>query len=306
MPRRSPADGAREVHWPPPVHPGARIGVAALSGPVDPKRLASGLEGLATLGFEPVLADNVGARHGLFAGTDDERLEGFYRLCDREDVEAILFARGGWGLMRLLPRLDWERLARHPRAYVGYSDLTPFLDQVVQRLGLVAFHGPMVAADLARRLDHDEKQSFLAALAGKRPLEIPVAATTAEHEIEGRLAGGCLSLVTSLLGTPWQVDFRDAVVVLEDVGEPAYRIDRMLTHLRLSGTLDGIRALILGHLTAGNRSRDEADWRSWHDELATLAPMAWGLESGHRSPNLTLPLGARARLVPDRAALIIE
>src|SRR5690606_33959647 len=130
---------------PPPVRPGDRIGVAALSGTIDPERLERGLAEVVALGFEPVLADNLAQRAGLFAGSDSERLEGLLRLADDPTIPAIFFACVCHGARRLLPAIDWDRLARVPRAYVGYSDLTPFLLQVVERLGLVAFHGPMVA-----------------------------------------------------------------------------------------------------------------------------------------------------------------
>src|SRR5206468_4041681 len=144
---------------PPPAGPGDRVGVAALSGPVDPERLARGLAALRALGLEPVVADNILSRRGLFAGGDAERLAGF--------------ARGGHGVLRLLPGIDWELLGRRPRAYVGFSDLTPFLLGVVQRLGLVAFHGPTVAADLARGMPPEDAASLLGALAGRFPVSHP-------------------------------------------------------------------------------------------------------------------------------------
>ncbi|HEX6864125.1 MAG TPA: LD-carboxypeptidase, partial [Thermoanaerobaculia bacterium] len=135
----------RPVHLPPPAGPGDRVGVAALSGPVDPAKLEAGISALRGLGFEPVLADNLLSRQGFLAGTDAERLAAFHRLVADPSLTAIFFSRGGYGLMRLLPALDWDLLARHPRAYVGYSDLTPFLLGLVERLGLVSFHGPLVA-----------------------------------------------------------------------------------------------------------------------------------------------------------------
>ena len=137
------------------------MGVAALSGPVDPVRLEAGLAELRRLGLTPVPADNLLARsaNGLFAGEDAERLAAFHRLAAEPDLPAILFARGGYGVPRILPWIDWDLLRRYPRAYVGYSDLTPFLLEVVRRLGWVAFHGPMVAADFARGQSPDEEES---------------------------------------------------------------------------------------------------------------------------------------------------
>ncbi|MEM6794038.1 MAG: LD-carboxypeptidase, partial [Acidobacteriota bacterium] len=139
------------VILPPAVRPGQRaIGVAAISGAVDAGRLDRGIRALEALGFRVVEASNLRTRQGLFAGSDAERLAGLHRLVADPEVGAIVFARGGWGAPRLLGAVDWDLLAAHPKAYVGYSDLTPFLLAITARLGLATFHGPMVAADLAR------------------------------------------------------------------------------------------------------------------------------------------------------------
>jgi muramoyltetrapeptide carboxypeptidase len=303
---------------PPPVTRGARVGVAALSGPADPQRLADGLDALADLGFDPVPAANLGRRHGLFAGSDDERLAAFHDLAADPSLAAVVFLRGGWGALRLLPRLDWALLARHPRAYVGYSDLTPFLAAVVRRLGLVAFHGPMVAADLARGLDAVEADSLLAALAGDFPVEMPLEMAAEDRggpPREGPLAGGCLSLLSATVGTEWATETAGRLLFLEDVDEPLYRLDRMLTHLRLSGSLTDIQAMIFGHLGCTDAPQVEARnagpprldappappeplRQDYADAFA--GPVAWGVPAGHQRPNLTLPLGLTCRL--DAAA----
>jgi muramoyltetrapeptide carboxypeptidase len=236
------------VSFPPPAGPGDRVGVAALSGPVDPERLECGLAELRRLGFAPVLADNLASRAGLFAGTDADRLAAFHRLAADPDLPAIFFARGGHGLLRILPGIDWELLARRPRAYVGYSDLTPFLLAVVARLRLAAFHGPMVAGDLARGLTLPEEGELLAALAGRYPREIPLAPPLRPGSARGPLLGGCLSLLAATLGTPYFPDLAGALLFFEDVNEPAYRLDRLLTHLSLSGNLEAIVGMLIGHL----------------------------------------------------------
>ncbi len=300
----------RNAELPPPVFPGDRVGVAALSGPVDSDRLDAGLNALGRLGFEVVTAPNIRQRHGLFAGSDTERLEGFYELVDDPSVKAIFFTRGGWGLNRLLPRLDWRRVVRHPRAYLGYSDLTPLLNGIVTRAGLVTFHGPMVAADLARGLTPAEQESLLQALAGSYPQSFEVRACEQGQPVEGVLLGGCLSLLVSLLGTPWEVDLEGAVLFIEDLNEPPYRLDRMLTHLRLSGTLTKIKALIVGYLHGeGGKEPTAMDGEiTLEMVLDALArdfpwPLAKGLEAGHASPSLTLPLGLNARLDPPAGRL---
>ena len=261
---------------------------------------------LRRFGFEPVLAANLRSRKGLFAGDDAERLDAFHALAADPDLPVIFFARGGHGLLRLLPALDWDLLKRFPRAYVGYSDLTPFLLEVVRRLGLVAFHGPMVAADLARGLSSDEEESLFAALAGRYPAEQPFSRWLREGSASGPLLGGCLSLLTATLGTPFAPDLEGALLFWEDLNEPPYRVDRMLTHLGLSGNLANIAGMIVGHLADGQRPGSESpDWPALvGGGVAGFSwPLAWGLESGHIAPNRTLPLGLMARLEDGRLVL---
>jgi muramoyltetrapeptide carboxypeptidase len=293
---------------PPPVRAGDRVGVAALSGPVAPDRLAAGLSALRDLGFEPVPARNLVSRHDLFAGDDALRLAALHELADDDSLAAIVFARGGHGVLRLLPEIDLPRLTRRPRAWVGYSDLTPLLNAMAQRAGLVAFHGPMVAADLARGLAAQERASFLAALAGDWPqlhaltCDDPAAAIAAE----GETAGGCLSLLTATLGTPWQCDLNRKIVLLEDVDEPSYRIDRMLTHLGLSGSLAAVRGVVLGDLRGSDEATGEPSRVAARVRRVAPGAAVWqGLEIGHRPPNRTLPIGLAARIDPVTRTLAV-
>jgi len=307
----TPSASAPEGRLPPPVRPGDRVGVAALSGPADPKSLEAGLDALSDLGFDPVPAANLRRKDGFFAGGDDERLSAFHQLAADPDLPAILFLRGGYGVMRLLPDLDWGLLARHPRAYVGYSDLTPFLLEMVRRTGVVTFHGPMVAADLARGLDAAEEESFLAALAGEtgRSVDLYLSDDDRHGEVvEGPLVGGCLSMLTATIGTPYAPRLGGGIFFIEDVEEPLYRLDRMLTHLRLSGNLTAIHALIFGHL--GCLDAVQPDPAACVPALRSGLepcpwPVAWGLAAGHEAPNHTLPLGLRCRLEPRRARLVL-
>ncbi len=290
--------------FPPPLAEGDPVGVAALSGPVDPAALEAGIETLAGLGLKPVLATNLDSSAGLFAGGDGERLEAFMALAANPDLKAIFFARGGHGILRVLSGIDWRLLARFPRAYVGYSDVTPFLNLVVDRLGLVAFHGPMVAVECADGLRAEERESLWGALTGAQVLEVAVEGSGGTAR--GVLKGGCLSLLAATAGTELATDLKGAVLFWEDVAEPLYRLDRMLTQLRLSGSLSEINAMVAGRIELL-----ESD--SVTNGVPTLlegfgrevgCPAAWGAASGHCRPNLTLPLGAEAVL--DLEAGILE
>lgn len=299
------------VGRPPAAEPGDRVGIAALSGRIDPDRLAAGVAALEELGFEPVLARNLGPEASLggrplFAGSDRERVAAFHELAADESVAAIVFARGGYGVLRILEHIDWTLLASRPRPYVGYSDLTPFLLALVSRTGTIAFHGPM-AVDLARGLLPEERGSFLDALAGRLSgpwaLEGVSSGRSAgrPRTIEGRLLGGCLTMLAATVGTGLLPSFRDSLLVLEDIDEPEYRIDRLLTQLRVSGQAAGVRAVIAGHFTNCDARDSLIDFA---DDLGV--PLFTGLPAGHEAPNHTLPLGARARLDTGVGVLEVE
>ncbi|MEM6701082.1 MAG: LD-carboxypeptidase [Acidobacteriota bacterium] len=281
---------------PRPLRPGERVGVAALSGPVDSERLERGVEALRALGYEPVLADNLLRTHRLFAGTDEERLAGFHGLLKREDVAAVIFARGGHGLLRLLPTIDFDLIGRRSLPLVGYSDLTPLLNSVVQRCGLVTFHGPMVATELAEEPLASEADALVEMLEGKVARSYDVE-TVGGGSVRGPLLGGCLSMLVATAGTPFVPALGGAVLLLEDVGEPLYRWDRMLTHLHLSSNLNGARALVFGHVS-GVPGVDPQSWSTWLQDLAEDFELSicHRLQAGHARPNLILPLGVDSLL----------
>ncbi len=298
----------RRASKPPPLVPGDLVGVAALSSVPDRDALAAGLLQVEELGFEVRPASNLWSDWLGFAGSDQERLAGFHELVAAPEVKAIFFARGGHGVLRILPGIDWDLLARTPKAYVGYSDLVPLLLQIVTRLGLHCFHGPMVASDLDAPLDPSERESLLSALAGRLARSIPCDCAADARPLEGPLLGGCLAMLVATLGTPWFPRLDGSLLFLEDVNEPLYRLDRMLTQLQHSGKLRRVKGMILGHLAAENGGDSEL-WLRLR-ERSTAAErrgiVAWNLPSGHGRPNLTLPLGAIARLDPTAGALVIE
>lgn len=292
--------------FPPLLAEGDLVGVAALSGPVDPAALQAGFNTLGSLGLKPVLASNLESNSGLFAGGDGERLDAFMTLAADPALKAIFFARGGHGILRVLPGIDWELLARSPRAYIGYSDVTPFLNLVVDKLGLVAFHGPMVAVECADGLEREELESLWNALTGAVNLTLPVEG--AGGVARGVLKGGCLSLLAATVGTEFAPDLRGAVLFWEDVAEPLYRLDRMLTQLRLSGSLSEINAMVAGRIELLESDPVTGGVPTLLEDFVREAgcPAAWGLASGHCRPNLTLPLGAEVSLDLEAGVLRLE
>lgn len=287
-----------------PLGPNDPVGVVALSGPVDGDRLRAGLEGLGSWGRPVELASNLGRVNGYLAGSDDERLAGLLEMLDR-GVTTLLAARGGYGVTRLLPRLPWRRLIDDGVRLVGFSDLTALLDPLVGAGGWAQIHGPMVAAGLD---DPESCDRLLAVLEGRLVGEALFTfgpeQVVREGVVAGPARGGTLSMLASLSGTPWQPRLDGAVVFLEEVGEPMYRLDRMLTHLRCSATFRGVKALMSGSLWCCEQ--DHAGSDSWRNLLAEAAPEAvivTDLPFGHGPVNLAFPLGATVG-VDTRAGVI--
>jgi muramoyltetrapeptide carboxypeptidase len=288
----------RSLAMPSPLGAGARVALIAPAGPLaGPADVANAEANARALGWEPVVARHALGRYGYFAGTDAERLRDLQAALDDPAIDGVWCLRGGYGTMRLLPALDLEALRARPRALIGFSDITA-LHAAWQAAGLVSFHGPVArnplgpfSAQSMRRAVIDGSDS-----AGHAAEAVCVR----EGVAEGRLLGGNLALVAALVGTRWALSFRDAIVVLEDVNEATYRMDRMLVQLRLAGAFDGCRGLVFGQCTDCPDSSEDGR-RSLHDLVAELAadlgvPALLGVPVGHIAEQWTLPFGAVATL----------
>jgi muramoyltetrapeptide carboxypeptidase len=286
------------------LRPGDLVGVAAPAGPVDGARLQRGVAELERLGFAVRVADGVLERRRFTAGSVEDRLRQLHDLWADPGVAAIVCARGGAGTIQLLGLLDRGLLARNPKILVGYSDIT-LLHLEMERLGLTSLHGPMVARELADGEKAYDRPSLWHALTGEGE---PYASgpddlvALADGTAEGVLRGGCLSMLAAAAGTPWAPHRRDEPVLLflEDVDEKPYRVDRMLRQLRAAGALEGVKGVVFGDMKGCAPGIDD-DYALEEVLLEALAgldvPVALGLSSGHTShPNVTLPLGVRARL----------
>lgn len=289
----------------PRLRPGATIGVAAVSGPVDGPRLDRGLRALESRGYRIVEATNLRRRDGFFAGSDEERAAGYRELVNDSRVDAIFFARGGYGASRILPLLDAHEIRSSPKIHLGGSDLTALFAYVGTHASLTTFYGPLVAVHLA----NDDSLDWEAVLRGAPPAPHSVAPedVLSGGGGEGPLVGGCLSLVASLCGTPEAVRGEGAVLFWEDVGEETYRLDRMLTQLERSGTFDGLQAMVIGSVAPGRREGVESDddIRAWLRRRFASAPFpaAMGFPAGHLDSTRTLPLGVRVRVDLERGRI---
>jgi muramoyltetrapeptide carboxypeptidase len=247
---------------------------------------------------------NASNRRGFLAGTDDERLLDLTAAFESSTNDAIWLLRGGYGTMRLLPRLRWSPLLERPRPLIGYSDNTA-LHLAARRLDLVTFHGPHPAARDLSDYSLDVLSGVLGGGSGASVFPPPPSgaapvATIAEGTAEGPLVGGNLSLIAATMGTPFQVDARGAILFLEEVGEPAYRLDRLFSQLLLAGVFDDVAGIAVGALTECPDSDTDgipSPARIVADRLGSLGvPVAIGFPFGHVADSWTLPLGVPARL----------
>ena len=296
-------------HWPPPLAPGARVALVAPAGPLRGEAdVARGMDNARCLGWEPVVGRHVLRRRGYFAGTDAERLADLNAALADPRVDGVWCLRGGYGAMRLLEAVDYAALARRPKALVGFSDITALHAAVGVRTGLVTYHGPVARGLLPER----SAASLRAAVAAHAdPCGVaPAARTLRGGRAEGRLAGGNLALLAALAGTPWAPSLDGAILVLEDVNEAIYRVDRMLRQLLLAGMLRECRAIVFGQCTDCPTESDDGA-RTLDDVLVELAdllrvPCLAGIPMGHVDEQWTLPLGARAVLDADAHRLHVE
>jgi len=295
---------------PPPLRPDGTVAVVApASAPPDPARYAEGLAALRQRGLTVHAPEEV-LPMGYLAGPDDLRLEALNDALRRDDLDAILCARGGYGAMRLLPHLDYEAAAARPKLLVGYSDVTALQWALWTRAGVPSLSGPMVAPDWSR-MDRASEEQFWRLAAGDAPLLLdgpagePLAPVRA-GQAEGLLMGGNLTTICALLGTPYFPDLRGAILFLEEVGEAPYRIDRMLAQLHLAGVLEGLAGLVLGAFTGAEPAPGRPSLTTMevvrHYAAFVPGPTVGGLVYGHFRPKLALPIGVRARVWAEGGA----
>lgn len=279
---------------------GGRLGVVSLASTVDPMDFLQGCAALAALtGWK--IENTVTTPEGAFAGSPQARAATLMELWRRDDVDAIIGARGGYGSNYLLPLIDFSRLREKAKPFLGYSDLTTLLI-ALDRAGIVCFHGPMMSTDFHN--GRADLISLFAALSGQ-PLGFAYAPASgvlalAEGEARGTITGGCLSLVAASLGTPWEIETSGKILFLEDVNERPYRIDRMLMQLHLAGKFAGVTGFLFGEmLNCQGNPGEEPLTETILRILGPLGvPIVYGFPSGHVSrSNVTLPFGVPARLI---------
>lgn len=286
---------------PPALRPGDVVAIVAPASNIQETALLAGCEGLRRLGYQPVYAESILEQDLYFAGSVERRVAELHAMFTREDVRAIVCARGGYGANYLTDALDLELIRRHPKIFVGYSDITSLLTLFCDEAGLVVFHGPMAAKDFVAE-DGVDLASWQAALCGAAAWQIndSGARGLVPGSAEGSFYGGCLPMLTSTLGTRHEVRTSGTILFLEDIAAKPFQIDRMLMQLKQAGKFQGVHGIIFGEM---NDCTQHPSQPYTLEEVVLRVvgnlgiPVAFGLRSGHVARrNLTLPFGVRAAL----------
>lgn len=274
------------------------IGICAPASPAPSDEfIQKGVRYIEQLGYRVELGKSIFRRRGYLAGSDVERAADVNALFADRKISAIIATRGGFGSQRILPLLDYGLIRKHPKIFVGYSDLTALQMALLRRCALVSFSGPMVAAGLSRNISGKAEELFWRTLTSTKPIGNIQSGLRLlrSGSVKGMLIGGNLSLMAVLFGTPYMPSLAGAVLLLEEIGEKPYRVDRMLHQFRLSGTLKGLRGAVLGAFTDCKPEKGKPSL-SLSQVFADVFhpyryPVAAGLRHGHIPNSLTLPIG---------------
>ena len=298
------ADSGVETLLPSPLKKGDTIGLVAPAGPVrEHEPFADGIRLLREMGFQVKYnRDLIASQEGYLAAADRERADDFNRLWADEEVKALLCVRGGYGCLRMIEMLDMDLIRQRPKMLIGYSDITVLLNVICKETGLVTFHGPVLSS-----LTHSDRQSidtFFQTLTGR-----PASAVKPDNleillpgNATGTLRGGNLATLVHLIGTPYEIPWDRTLLIIEDVGEAPYRVDRMLTQLKKAARLDRLSGLILGTFTDESANGDGTmDYESiWNRTLELVGeqniPVWANFPVGHTARNTMLPIGIEAEM----------
>lgn len=282
---------------------GDTIGIVSPSSPVKKNSLLNGIDNFKKLGFNIKLGKHVYDKYGYLSGKDADRAKDLMDMFLDPSVNLILCSRGGYGAMRILPYLDLNLIKNNPKIFCGFSDITILLNYINSKCDFITFHSPMASSDFKYAYTMEKflqpLMSVINSYEIKNPAEIPLYSNT-NHIIEGTLVGGNLSLICSSLGTPYEIDTKEKILFLEEISEPPYKVDRMLTQLSLSNKLLKCSGIILGQFsdcTNDNHNDSLNIQEVLEDRITKLnKPMIGNLMCGHCNPNLTLPIGSNIRL----------
>lgn len=277
---------------------GDTIGIAAPASPFDVNEFKKGVQTLESFGFKIHFRKDIFEKKSYLAGSDQRRSQELIDLLEDPNIQALFFARGGYGMMRLIPYLEQHTLQPTPKIILGYSDLTTLFLYLYKKYQMISFYGPVVAKDLSCNLNEVTKENLLKTITQTKPLGpfcFLQTETIRDGITEGILIGGCLSLVLASLGTPYEMDTQNKILFLEDINEKPYSVDRMLTQLKQSGKLNKVNGILFGSLENGGSLDHFSEIVS--EVLSDFkGPILFNFPSGHSATKITLPLGIKVRL----------
>lgn len=295
---------SRKFIRPPALKRGDKIGILAPASSFSRQAFEAGRDRLRAMGYEPVYSPGIFDRELYFAGSVERRRQELDDLLHQPDIRALICVRGGYGSNYLLESFHFDHFAHYPKIFLGCSDITSLLTAVTDRTGLVTFHGPMLAKDIAEGTFDEASWRNCFSGAGSWSISDPNMQVLQPGHAKGRLYGGCLSMLVQSLGTPYQIQTDDTILFIEDVAEKPFRIDRMLMQLHLGGLLNRVRGFVFGEML--DCLPPDGDTYTLQQVIARVlspykVPIVFGLKSGHvTSGNITLPLGVQAELIADQ------
>ena len=291
--------------------------ISPASLPADLSRIEKGVQYLEKMGYRTAVGKNVGQSRGYLAGTDEQRLEDLHEMFENKEVKAIFCVRGGYGTGRLLDKINYRLIKKNPKIFVGYSDITSLQMAFLKKAGLVTFAGPMVAVDFwEEKVNPFAEEIFWNTLTKKRKIGKLNNPNGEKFFVfnkgrgEGRILGGNLATLNALLNTPYLPSFKDTILLIEEIGEPPYKIDRMLNQLRLSNVFNQVQGVILGRFVDCYESDDEKATLSLNEVIIDYfdnldIPIIYNVKHGHIPENITIPYGVNCKLNASRGFIEI-
>ncbi|NDW19684.1 LD-carboxypeptidase [Dysgonomonas sp. 216] len=293
---------------------GDKIGLVASASFITEKDLQTSVEKIRQLGFIPVYSDKIHGKYGYFSGTDEQRAADFNDMVKNPDIKGIIFAGGGYGCTRILDLVDYNMIKKNPKVIMGFSDNTALINAINKKTGLVTFHGP-IARTIHKGYNQEHFENIIVSPIDKYVIESSAEDllksannktldryTITAGKAQGELVGGNLTLICSMIGTPYQIDMKGKIVMIEDINEEPYRIDRMLTQLIASGELTKAAGIVFGICRGCDKSDKTKTLNSFtlrqviEDRIKPLnIPAVYGLSFGHNINNFTFPIGLKAR-----------
>ena len=296
----------------------ATIGVVSpASRPTDESRYKKGIDYLINLGYNVVESKHVLQEYGYLAGKDENRAQDLNLMLNDSQIDAIFCSRGGYGTPRIINDLDFEAIRKNPKVFVGYSDITSINLAILAQTGLITFSGPMVAVEMGKGIDPFTEDNFWKTLTSQEKLGLlnnPVGQKLEVYKqgkAKGRLIGGCLSLINTMMGTPYFPDFDGAILFIEDIDEEPYRVDRYLAQFKMAGILDNIAGLVIGQFVDCDPSDPDKPYLNlsqiFDDYFSDLnIPIIANFAYGHVAVKNTMAVGVEAELDTEKGGLIIS